>query len=166
MKPRAWILPLILCLTTVGCDRLTKKLAVNHLAGAPPQSYLKNTIRLQYAENSGAFLSLGAELPEGIRTAILTFGVAVLLIVVAILAIRRRWTGVPLSGVALMWAGGVSNLIDRAFNGSVVDFLNVGIGSLRTGIFNVADVAVMLGAFLVVFGDVKTEGIRSSSSAP
>ena len=166
MKGRDWILPLVLSVSTVVCDRLTKRLAVAHLAGAAPQSYLRNTIRLEYAENSGAFLSLGANLPEGIRTALLTFGVSLLLIVVAILAIRRRWAGVPLAGVALMWAGGVSNLIDRAFQGSVVDFLNVGIGSLRTGIFNVADVAVMLGAFLVVLGDLKPEGIKSSSSAP
>jgi signal peptidase II len=166
MKTSGWILPLVLLLTTVGCDRLTKRLAVAHLSGAPPQSYFQNTIRLEYAENSGAFLSLGANLPEGIRTAVLTFGVSLLLIIVAILAVRRRWNGVPLAGVALMWAGGVSNLIDRAFNGSVVDFLNVGIGSLRTGIFNVADVAVMLGAVLVVFGDLKADGVRRSSSVP
>lgn len=166
MKTRGWILPLILLLTTVGCDRLTKRLAVVHLSGAQPHSYLQNTVRLEYAENSGAFLSLGANLPEGIRTAVLTFGVSLLLIIVAILAVRRRWNGVPLAGVALMWAGGVSNLIDRALNGSVVDFLNVGIGSLRTGIFNVADVAVMLGAVLVVFGDLKADGVRRSSSVP
>ena len=58
MKAGGWILPLVLLLTTVGCDRVTKRLAVVHLAGAPPQSYLQNTIRLEYAENKGAFLSL------------------------------------------------------------------------------------------------------------
>jgi signal peptidase II len=38
-----------------------------------------------------------------------------------------------------------------------VDFLNVGVGSLRTGIFNVADVAVLLGAVLIVVGDLRPE---------
>lgn len=161
MKSRGWILPLILLLTTVGCDRMTKHLAIIHLAGAPPQSYLQNTIRLQYAENSGAFLSLGSELPDTVRTAILTVGVALLLALVAVLAIRRRWTGTALAGVSLMWAGGVSNLIDRAMSGHVVDFLNLGVGSLRTGIFNVADVAVLLGAVMIVIGD-----LRNTSSAP
>ena len=161
MKSRGWILPLILLLTTVGCDRMTKHLAIIHLAGAPPQSYLQNTIRLQYAENSGAFLSLGSELPDTVRTAILTVGVALLLALVAVLAIRRRWTGAALAGVSLMWAGGVSNLIDRAMSGHVVDFLNLGVGSLRTGIFNVADVAVLIGAVMIVIGD-----FRNTSSAP
>jgi signal peptidase II len=155
MKFRAWILPLFLLLTTVGCDRITKHLAIVHLSGAPPVSYLHNTIRLQYAENSGAFLSLGSELPDTLRTMILTVGVAILLVLVAILAIHRGWVGVPLAGAALMWGGGASNLIDRAARGHVVDFLNIGVGSLRTGIFNVADVAVLLGALLIVFGDVR-----------
>jgi len=43
-------------------------------------------------------------------------------------------------------AGGIGNLIDRLFhNGLVIDFLNVGIGPIRTGIFNVADMAIMAG---------------------
>lgn len=159
-----WTIPVILLLTTAICDRLTKYLATSHLVGAPPQSYLRNTVRLEYAENSGAFLSLGENLPDGIRTAVLTIGVAILLIVVAVLAIRHQWGGVPLHGVALMWAGGASNLVDRAARGHVVDFLNVGIGSLRTGIFNVADVAVMLGAILIVMGE--RESLKNSSSVP
>jgi signal peptidase II len=142
-------------LTTVGCDRVTKHLAIVHLSGAAPQSFLQNTIRLQYAENSGAFLSLGAELPDTLRTMILTVGVAFLLVLVAILAIHRQWVGLPLAGAALMWGGGASNLVDRAARGHVVDFLNLGLGSLRTGIFNVADVAVLLGAVLIVAGDLR-----------
>jgi signal peptidase II len=42
-------------------------------------------------------------------------------------------------------AGGISNLVDRIALGRVIDFLNVGIGPFRTGIFNVADVAIMAG---------------------
>jgi signal peptidase II len=148
------LLAAFLLLITIGCDRITKHLATTLLADAPAQSFFHDTLRLQYAENTGAFLSLGANLPPAIRTWLLTVGVAVLLVVVAILAIVRRWSGTSLAGATLMWAGGVSNLIDRAVHGHVVDFLNVGIGSLRTGIFNVADVAVTLGAVLIVFGDV------------
>jgi len=48
-----------------------------------------------------------------------------------------------------VFAGGISNLIDRILWGSVVDFMSVGVGPLRTGIFNVADVAVMIGIALI-----------------
>jgi signal peptidase II len=53
--------------------------------------------------------------------------------------------------IALVAGGGIGNLIDRlAYNGAVIDFLNVGIGGLRTAIFNVADVAVFLGAAMLI----------------
>jgi signal peptidase II len=56
--------------------------------------------------------------------------------------------------VALIVGGGVSNLIDRLrYGGYVVDFLNVGIGPVRTGIFNVADMAIMVGVVMWAFSD-------------
>ena len=147
----------MLILTTVGCDRVTKHLALTHLAGEPGQSYLSGTVRLEFAENSGAFLSLGTHLPEALRTVLFVGGVGLLLIGVAVVAIRQRWQGALFCGAALLWAGGVSNLIDRVMRGSVVDFMNFGVGSLRTGIFNVADVAIMTGAALIILGSWRQE---------
>ena len=54
---------LLLCLllaATAGCDRVTKHLAVTTLAGSPSQSFLADTLRLDYHENPGGFLSAGA----------------------------------------------------------------------------------------------------------
>lgn len=45
----------------------------------------------------------------------------------------------------------MGNLIDRVFqDGQVIDFLHLGVGTLRTGIFNVADVAITCGAMMLV----------------
>ena len=42
--------------------------------------------------------------------------------------------------------GGVANVFDRIVYGSVTDFMHIDFGgSLRTGIFNIADVSVMVG---------------------
>ena len=153
MKKLGWSFAIVLILLTIGCDRVTKHLATTRLAAQPVQSFLRDTFRLEYAENTGAFLSLGSTLPDQVRTGLLTFGVAIGLILVAILAVKKRWTGIPLAGAALIWAGGVSYLVDRAMRGSVVDFMNLGLGSLRTGIFNVADVAIMAGAIMIAFSD-------------
>ena len=52
-----------------------------------------------------------------------------------------------LVAVSLFVAGGIGNLIDRLANdGRVIDFMQVGVGWLRTGVFNVADMAITLGA--------------------
>jgi signal peptidase II len=64
--------------------------------------------------------------------------------------VRFQWSRLAICGVALFLAGGVSNLIDRVAIGSVIDFLSAGIGPVRTGIFNVADLAIMAGIGLFI----------------
>jgi signal peptidase II len=143
--------------STVGCDRVTKHLAAERLELAPDRSFLSDTIRLQYAENAGAFLALGADWPPAVRLAIFTYGSGVLMLCVLLMAVRFRWTGPALVGTCLYLAGGASNLADRVMRGSVIDFLNVGIGPVRTGIFNVADMAIMLGVSLLVVALCRAE---------
>ena len=149
------LLLLVAIAATIGCDRVTKQIAVTTLVDAPTRSFLADTVRLEYSENPGAFLSLGADWPAPVRTAVFGVGNGVLLLAVAIMAVRRRWPKTALLGVALFVAGGLSNLVDRITYGSVIDFMNVGVGSLRTGVFNVADVAIMVGA-----GVLLLEGYR------
>lgn len=137
---------MLVIVATIGCDRVTKHVATITLAGSPMQSYLSDTVRLGYAENTGGFLSLGSSLPPAARTLVFVGGTGLALAVLFLVAIRAavdRWT---LLGLALFIGGGASNWIDRVMRGSVVDFLNVGLGPVRTGIFNVADVAIMAGA--------------------
>ena len=148
-----WIRSVLLALVvaTIGCDRVTKHFAAETLAGEPRQSFLADTVRLEYVENTGAFLSLGADLPPAVRTALFTVGNGLILVATVVMAVRLHWTGLQLFGLALVFAGGASNLADRIVRGSVIDFMNIGLGPLRTGIFNVADVAILGGvAFLVL----------------
>ena len=63
----------LLCLllaATAGCDRVTKHLAMTNLAGMPEQSFLADTIRLDYHENPGGFLGAGASWRPEVRTAV------------------------------------------------------------------------------------------------
>ena len=154
------LLLLMAIVATIGCDRVTKHIAATTLADAPGRSFLADTLRLEYAENTGAFLSLGADWPRPVRTAVFGVGNTVLLVALAVMAVRRRWPKTALLGVTLFVAGGASNLLDRITSGMVIDFMNVGVGPLRTGIFNVADVAIMFGAGILV-----VEGYRSQRRA-
>ena len=140
---------------TIGCDRVTKHVATTMLAGMPSRSYLADTVWLGYVENPGGFLSLGATLPPVARTVIFTAVTGLMLLAVTVLAVRRRLGGWPALGAALFVAGGASNWIDRVLRGSVVDFMHVGIGPVRTGVFNVADVAIVLGAVVFVVGEFR-----------
>src|SRR5208283_5058245 len=122
------------------------------LAGGAAQSFLGDSLRLQLVQNPGAFLSLGASLPEHLRFALFTGAVGVLLLgLIAVSLFARPLRPWRCIALALVAGGGISNLIDRLIHdGRVTDFLNLGIGSLRTGIFNVADMAILFGALLLV----------------
>jgi signal peptidase II len=148
---RRGVLLCLLLAGTAGCDRVTKHYAVTNLAGAPHQSFFADIVRLQYHENPGAFLAVGASWSPAARIGMFQFGNAAFLAAAGFLAARYRWSRGARCGLVLFLAGGLSNLTDRIAIGSVIDFLNIGIGPLRTGIFNVADVAILTGVALVLW---------------
>ena len=163
-KMRRIFLILLICSLCVGCDQFTKVQATKYLSDQPTMSFLWDTFRLQYSLNTGAMLSLGANLSDGVRALIFTYGVGLFLIILAIYTIFKQHPPLTTIALSLFLGGGIGNLIDRYFQGYVVDFLNVGIGWLRTGIFNVADMAVMLGFGILIFTQF-SEGDASEDEA-
>jgi signal peptidase II len=152
-KRAVWILGVMIVVTIL--DQLTKVVAMEQLKGHPPVVFWGNLFRFEYAENPGAFLSLGATLSPEMRLWTLSIAVAIFLLFLFIYVIRTRSLGkVQTWALAFVLGGGVSNLIDRFFrpSGRVIDFMNTGIGDLRTGVFNVADMLIMagIGVFLVL----------------
>ena len=148
------IVLLLAVVGTIGCDQVTKHVATTTLAGSPDRSYFGDIVRIGYVENQGGFLSVGADFAPAMRAAIFTAATGALLLALIVVAVRRRTSGWPALGLALFVAGGVSNWIDRITQGRVVDFLNVGAGPVRTGVFNVADLAIMVGAVAFAWGEL------------
>ena len=151
------LLASILFLGCVGCDQVTKAVARDHLVLGESHSFLGDSFRLILAENPGAFLSIGESLPEHIRSTIFIVGVGFASLGALLAALfvggLGRW---HVAALALIASGGVGNWIDRLTNdGRVTDFLNLGVGALRTGIFNVADIALIAGMAIFVLTGVK-----------
>jgi signal peptidase II len=134
----------------IAADQLTKHEAARLLLEGDRHSYLGDVLRLELARNPGAFLGLGARLPQAVRTGVFTWGVAALVLWTLWIALVRRPALLHALGAGLVAAGGIGNLWDRLVAGGlVIDFLNFGIGPLRTGIFNVADLAIVAGVVLL-----------------
>ena len=142
------ILILLLC---IGCDQATKSIATQMLKGSPPRSFLVDTVRLEYALNPGGFLSLGMNMPDELREWVfIGFNSCLLLGLCAFLVLKRGVSFALFASIAFILAGGIGNLIDRVWHGGLVtDFVNLGIGPLRTGVFNVADMAVTCGVLAI-----------------
>jgi signal peptidase II len=149
-----------------GCDHASKRVAVSFLPEARRVSLLGDVVRLELVRNAGAFLGAGAGLSEGTRTILFVWGNAALILGALAVALRSRTPSGVAMGAALVAGGGVGNLWDRATGaGLVIDFLNLGVGPVRTGIFNVADVAVMAGVVLLALR-VRSAGTGVPSTSP
>ena len=145
----------LLCLATAAAnilaDRITKVAAAALLKGKGTFVFLKGLLVLRYTENRGAFLSLGQAWPEGIKTAVLLILPLLMCLALFLHSLLRERDRTRIVLFATIAAGGTGNLADRLFNDFyVIDFLNFGIGNLRTGILNVADLSITFGAVLLI----------------
>jgi signal peptidase II len=129
-----------------GCDHATKMAAKANLDGAPPV----NLVQLRYTENPDVAFSL-LERFHIPHSPFLLAGVAIAALLFAgVLLFRSGITkGSRLAqvGLAIALAGGLGNIVDRVLRGAVVDFIHV----KGWPVFNVADIAVVVGMLLVGF---------------
>lgn len=134
-------------------DQLSKFWAATALKPWPMASFFNDMFRIGYAENHGAFLSLGGAMPESMRKIAFIGVVGAFLLGIVVYVLREKKLTNPMAiAWALVVSGGASNWLDRVLNdGGVIDFLNVGIGSLRTGVFNIADMFILAGAGMLLF---------------
>ncbi len=143
---------LLIVLICVSCDQTTKVIAKAHLEYAAPINYLNGTFKLMYKENTGAFLGLGENLPAGLKYLLLVFLPTLVLFLFAATFLKASTSYLQFMAVSLIIAGGIGNMIDRITAGAVVDFMNIGFGNIRTGIFNFADLFITFGLILLLLG--------------
>jgi signal peptidase II len=142
------VILLIMLGCTAGCDQTSKHIAQSKLSECGFVSLPGRFGELRLAENPGAFLSLGNSLPMSSRRFVFTIGVAAGLFgLLGYLVLGDRSSWCSFIGFGMAWAGGMSNLIDRiGRDGLVTDFIFIRIGPFHSGIFNLADLIIMIGA--------------------
>lgn len=132
----------------IGIDQLTKAAAVQYLAsGNTSEIPLWNgVLELTYVENYGIAWGMLQN-----QWWIVTVGTSIMLLFVLFTLIKRWFSNSRLAtaGLLLVFSGGVGNLIDRIFNGYVVDFIHY-FKWFDFPVFNFADCCVSIGAVLIL----------------
>lgn len=151
------ILSLILI---IGCDQASKIIVRSRMGPYSSYSFFNHHLTLQKVENSGAFLSLGDSLNSTQKDILFNIVPFLILILGLVFIFRKKSLDIfTLSGVILIIGGGFGNLYDRVLYSSVTDFMHIKFGSLQTGVFNVADMCIMAGTFIIL---IKTFSKRKS----
>ena len=147
---RRWKAPLLIAAAIVVVDLLTKHWAVNALSDGDPIE-LFWTLQFNLAFNSGMAFSRGSGFGPLIAV------VATVVIVWLLATLRGGNTRLGAFGMGCVIGGAAGNLIDRLFrgegllDGAVVDFIDF----QWWPVFNVADMAIVIGAFLIVLVGTK-----------
>lgn len=148
----------LLCFGFIGCDQATKGWARSYLDNREPISIFHDTIRLIYVENTGAFMSWGAEWSQNLSFWVFTI-LPIALLFGFLYFVLKKWnqiSSLQLISFCMIFSGGIGNVIDRIVrHRHVTDFINLGFQDFRTGIFNVADLYVTLGVILFTFSSLK-----------
>lgn len=131
-------------------DQMTKAWAVRRLRFGGDREIIPGFLNFAYAQNTGVAFSMLDDHGQAGR-----FGLSAVAIVAGILVLFYFWR-IPrandrlLSALALLLAGIIGNVTDRLRLGFVVDFIDVQFGSWHYPTFNVADMAICLGAGLLI----------------
>jgi len=139
----------LLALIVVFLDQLTKYCALMWLTPYHPESVLP-MLNLTLGFNSGAAFSFLNDAGQWHRWFFAGFS-SIMSIVLTVWIIRSKCTEhLKLFALGLILAGALGNLIDRAVLGYVIDFIDVFYGKHHWPIFNLADSAICIGAFLLL----------------
>lgn len=145
---------LFLVLTNIGCDQVSKKMVRSSVEQGDRIELINDNFILMNVENEGAFLSWGDDFSPLVKN-ILLLGLPVLMLLIALIYIffEKNISRLNLVGWSFVIGGGIGNLFDRIKYGSVTDFLFIDLGGVfRTGVFNMADVSIMVGmGFLILY---------------
>ncbi len=112
-------------------------------------------LRITLSKNSGAVMGI----LSGSRTILLTVTI-ISIGALIFFAFRMRYAPVlKRVCIGLILGGAFGNLIDRIATGEVIDFIDMGIGSYRWPTYNVADMAVSIGAVVLVAGLMRSPDV-------
>jgi signal peptidase II len=132
-------------------DVVTKAVAVRLLVPQRvPHEMIGEAVRFTLVYNPGA--AFGLHVGPYSRWVFMTLTVVALSILSWLYQATREGHGSRVLALALVCGGAIGNLIDRVRSDmGVVDFIDVGLGDSRWPTFNVADMAVSVGAFLLAW---------------
>jgi signal peptidase II len=150
---------LILLASNIGCDQVSKSMVRERLDKHERVKLAGDYFIMTRVENTGAFLSMGNSLPVPLRILLLSVLPALVMAYgLYFLFTKRSLSWATMLGLCFIIGGGIGNLYDRIVYGSVTDFLHMDFVIFRTGIFNMADVSIMIGTFLILIQALVKQG--------
>ena len=151
-----------------AADLVTKWVVRTSLAQYQQVELVGDYLRLTYIYNPGA--AFGIYLGPYSRPIFLILGILALVVIVAMLVRGPDGDRARVVALSAILGGALGNLANRILiEQGVVDWIDVGVGSMRWPVFNLADIAITVGAVLLALSLWREEppprrGMRGSAA--
>ena len=136
-------------------DRISKLALPDLLSVGAPREVLGSTLQLIRSENRGGLFGLFQG--SAPLLALLSLGVVVLLLLMHEREGESRPSALTLA-TGLLIGGALGNLLDRITLGYVLDFIDLGVGSVRFWTFNIADMGISFGILIILVAALRSKG--------
>ncbi|APY01196.1 signal peptidase II [Lacinutrix venerupis] len=155
MKKNRTLFIILIIIFNIALDQISKFWIRANVTPGSQSEILGDYFTLHNVENSGAFLGLGSDFSPILKIVLLNVLPIIVLTLVLFHIFRDKTLDkFSLIGFCCIIGGGIANLYDRVVYGHVTDFWHIDLGGVfRTGIFNLADVSVMVGMGLLILGN-------------
>ncbi len=132
-------------------DRVTKIIVINLEKNEGVSNYsLSSFLNIELIWNEGiafGLLSFNEKYYYNSLTAI------IILITLIVLFFMIKSSGYQKYGFLMVFGGSLGNIFDRLYYSSVPDFIDIHINNFHWFIFNVADIFITLGVFLLIYSE-------------
>lgn len=145
----------LIIIFNIAIDQISKIWVRTNFIYGETKEIIGDKFIMQYVENEGAFLGMGSNMNPTLHFIFLKLlPLLVLGYVVYYIVKTKTLDRLSLIAFSCIVGGGIANVFDRFAFGSVTDFFYINLGGIfKTGIFNVADLAVTTGMVILIFSN-------------
>ena len=138
-------------ITLIIIDQLIKLQVYRELKSTESLSVIRGVLNLTYVENTGVAFGMGA---NSLNLLIIATVLVLVGIISFIILKKEELSTAILTGLSLIIAGGVGNLLDRIFRGFVIDYIDIN-PLFRFPVFNLADICIVVGSVVIAIKILK-----------
>ncbi len=160
------LISVIVVLLTVGIDLYTKELILKYMALYSTADVFGGFLSLVHSKNYGAAFSFLNGSPDWFRKPFFIVVPLLAMGLVAFIMIKGKNSVINIVAFSMILGGALGNFISRNIYGFVTDFIDVKLSSTyHWPTFNVADISITIGVFIVFIGMIKVEAAKKRQIA-
>ena len=135
----------------VVLDQIIKDLVVSKLAFTESVNIINNFFRITYMQNTGGAWSILA----GNTIILAILSIIILIFIIYVISKDKKINNPKIISYGLLIGGIIGNLIDRLWLNYVIDYLDFNFGGYYFPVFNLADIAIVIGGIILILVLIK-----------